>query len=298
VKFGFIGAGNMGGAIIKGYAAAQAVDANKRYPDALLVFDEMREKAEALAHLPAVNITENLAQLWGLSDCIVLCVKPNAMETVLDEIVRIRAQAPGMVGADGAEPPADPKLYISIAAGVSLAFLQNKLGGGARCVRVMPNTPAMVGEGMSALSAGRDLKEAEAAAVEGLFSAVGKAVWIPESLMDIVTGISGSSPAYAYLYMEGLIRAGTEGGLSREAATLFAAQSTLGAAKMVLENRGELQPDGTRAGGTSPEQLRINVCSPGGTTIEAVKALESANFRDAVESAVRAATNKSRLMTK
>jgi len=290
----------MGGAIIKGYAAAQAADVNKQDPDALFVFDEAREKTEALAQVTAVNTAQSLAELWGLCDCLVLCVKPNAVEAVLDEIVRVRAQAAdtGASGGDAAKAPADPKLYISIAAGVSLAFLRSKLGEGARCVRVMPNTPAMVGEGMSALSAGGKLRDAEAAAAEGLFAAIGRAVWVPESQMDIVTGVSGSSPAYAYLYMEGLIRAGMEGGLSQEAATLLAAQSTLGAAKMVLENRGELRPDGARIGGVGPEQLRINVCSPGGTTIEAVKVLEAANFRDTVEGAVRAAANKSRLMTK
>jgi pyrroline-5-carboxylate reductase len=157
----------------------------------------------------------------------------------------------------------------------------------------------MLGEGMSALSAdGTELSAAERQAVEALFSSVGKTVWVTEDLMDIVTGISGSSPAYAYMYIEGLINAGVAGGLTREAATILAAQSTLGAAKMVLENMGAPDASGELTGGTDPTQLRINVCSPGGTTIEAVKVLEEAGFVDIIEKAANASAAKSKVMTK
>ena len=273
MRIGFIGAGNMGGAIIKGYAASGAMSAAGS--DALFVFDSDMEKAAALAGsgIPAGQ-ADSLEQLAGLCDALVLCVKPNVMDEVLDSLAELGA------GAD--------HLIISIAAGVSIGHIREKLGAKTRVVRVMPNTPAMVGEGMSAMSASDGLPEADSAAAEKLFSAVGAAVWVAEDFMDIVTGISGSSPAYAYLYIEGLIRAGVEGGLPKEAATILAAQSTLGAAKMVLENLGDVEP----------RQLCTNVCSPGGTTIEAVKVLEEEGFTETVSKAAKASAAKSKLMTR
>ncbi|MDR3363496.1 MAG: pyrroline-5-carboxylate reductase [Clostridiales Family XIII bacterium] len=305
MRIGFVGAGNMGGAIVRGYAQSRAMMSDK--PDALFVYDSDAEKAAALAK-PGwpINAAGSLAQLVGLCDAIVLCVKPNAIDEVLDLLAALGAGA-GKVGGFGAgaeaqeaqaqtqesdappfAPDANGKLIISIAAGISIPHILEKLGARTRVVRVMPNTPAMVGEGMSALSAPPGLPEGDSAAAEKLFGAVGRAVWVPEELMDIVTGISGSSPAYAYLYMEGLIQSGVGGGLSKEAATILAAQSTLGAAKMVLENLGE----------TEPAQLCANVCSPGGTTLEAVKALEAAGFTGTVKKAALASAAKSKLMTR
>ena len=279
MNIGFIGAGNMGGAIIKGYAASGAMAA----ADALFVFDSDTEKAMALtgAGIP-VDTTDSLAKLAGLCDTLVLCVKPNVMDTVLGELAELGA------GDYGPEMQDRGKLIVSIAAGISIGHIREKLGAHTRVVRVMPNTPAMVGEGMSAMSASDSLLETDAGTAEKLFGAVGKAVWVAEELMDSVTGISGSSPAYAYLYIEGLVRAGMEGGLSKETATVMAAQSTLGAAKMVLENLGE----------TEPRQLCINVCSPGGTTIEAVKVLEEVSFVETVSRAAQASASKSKLMTR
>jgi len=261
MNIGFIGAGNMGGAIIKGYA------------NAVFVYDSDTEKTEALAALGLpVSVAGSLAELAGVSDALVLCVKPNVMGEVLDELADLIKD----------------HLIISIAAGISIAYIKEKLGSDTKVVRVMPNTPAMVGEGMSAMSASEGLLETDKAAAEKLFKAVGMAVWVPEEQMDIVTGISGSSPAYAYLYIEGLVRAGVVAGLTEEAATIMAAQSTLGAGKMVLENLGQVDP----------RQLCINVCSPGGTTIEAVKVLEAENFTETVTKAAQASAAKSKLMTK
>ena len=284
---GFIGAGNMGGAIIKGYAASGAAA-----DGALFVYDSDAGKAAALAGagLPVVA-AGSLEELAGLCGTLVLCVKPNVMDDVLDGLAALGAGA-GAEGAeakgDGAPPEQDGRLVVSIAAGVSIGHIQGKLGAGTRVVRVMPNTPAMVGEGMSAMSASDGLSKADADAAEKLFGAVGKAVWVDEGLMDTVTGISGSSPAYAYLYIEGLARAGVDGGLDRETATVLAAQSTLGAAKMVLENLG----------GDDPQQLCTNVCSPGGATIEAVKALEADGFIETVGKAAKASAAKSKLMAR
>jgi len=261
MNIGFIGAGNMGGAIIKGYA------------DPVFVYDSDTEKTAALAALGLpVSVAGSLAELAGVSNALVLCVKPNVMGEVLDELA----------------PLIKDHLIISIAAGISFNYIKEKLGADAKVIRVMPNTPAMVGEGMSAMSASEGLSENDKAAAEKLFKAVGKTAWIPEELMDTVIGISGSSPAYAYLYMEGLIRAGVEGGLSEEIATIMAAQSTRGAGKMVLENLGQ----------ADPRQLCTNVCSPGGTTIEAVKVLEETNFVETVTKAAQASAAKAKLMTK
>ncbi|MCL1895752.1 MAG: pyrroline-5-carboxylate reductase [Clostridiales bacterium] len=299
MRIGFIGAGNMGGAIIKGYIASGAIPADGAIPageaisaggqDAIFVYDSDVGKASALtdAGLP-VKTAGSLAQLAESCDTLVLCVKPNVMDAVLDELAEPGA---GTGEAKGAGPLAsgpDGKLVISIAAGISIGHIQEKLGTETRIVRVMPNTPAMVGEGMSAMSATSGLSEADKRAAERLFGAVGAATWVPEEFMDIVTGISGSSPAYAYLYMEGLIRAGIEGGLTKETATVLAAQSTLGAAKMVLENLG----------GADPQKLCDNVCSPGGTTIEAVKVLEAEDFIQIVSKAAQASAAKSKLMTR
>ena len=273
MNIGFIGAGNMGAAIIRGYSASAAMKGAGADADALFVYDSDQEKAEALAAsgLP-VTAAGSLGQLAEPCDVLLLCVKPNVMVEVL-----------GGLAEKGAG-----KLFISIAAGISMGFIKEKLGGGAKVVRVMPNTPAMVGEGMSALSASENVLASDKAVAEKLFSALGRAVWVSEDLMDIVTGISGSSPAYAYLYIEGLVNAGVEGGLSQEDATVFAAQSTLGAAKMVLENLGEVEP----------RQLCVNVCSPGGTTIEAVKVLEESGFTETVKKAALASTAKSKIMTR
>ena len=275
MRIGFIGAGNMGGAIIRGYAASEAMKAET--PDELFVYDNDPEKTKSLSSdgLP-VKAIDDLGKLTALCETLILCVKPNIMDIVLDELKSSVGSGQG------------GKLYISIAAGISVGHIKEKLGADTKVIRVMPNTPAMVGEGMSAMSASDGLLDSDKETAERLFGAVGMAVWVPESEMDIVTGISGSSPAYAYMYIDGLVRAGVEGGLSKETATILAAQSTLGAAKMVLENLGEVEPG----------QLCINVCSPGGTTIEAVIVLEEASFSELVTKAAQASAAKSKLMTK
>ncbi|GHU64655.1 pyrroline-5-carboxylate reductase [Clostridia bacterium] len=286
MKIGFIGAGNMGGALAKGAAASLSAGPSSNVVDGIIVYDADTDKVKTFSAIPSVQGASDLSDLYAKSDVLVLCVKPQIMDTVLDEIA-------------GFAPDAGGKLVVSIAAGVSIAYLCSKLGPSAKVVRVMPNLPAMLGEGMSALSAdGTELSADERQTVETLFSSVGKVVWVSEDLMDVVTGISGSSPAYAYMYIEGLISAGVAGGLTREAATILAAQSTLGAAKMVLENMGTPDASGDLLGGVDPIQLRINVCSPGGTTIEAVKVLEETGFVSIVEKAAEASAAKSKIMTK
>jgi pyrroline-5-carboxylate reductase len=270
MKIGFIGAGNMGGAIIRGFLN-NASPKNSKDQDEIFVYDKDPGKIEALISAGvSFEAADSIDRLVWLCDVLILCVKPNIMDEVLEELA------------------AYDKLIISIAAGISIDHIKEKLGQDKKVVRIMPNTPAMVGEGMSAMSASDEITEAEIAITEKLFNAVGFTMWVQEEMMDIVTGISGSSPAYAYLYMEGLVSAGMEGGLSKEEATIFAAQSTLGAAAMVIDNLGEVEP----------RQLCTNVCSPGGTTIEAVKVLEEEGFTETVNKAAKASAAKSKLMTR
>jgi pyrroline-5-carboxylate reductase len=175
-------------------------------------------------------------------------------------------------------------LLISIAAGVTLAKIESALKPGARAVRVMPNTPALVGASATAFALGRNATPADAELALKLFSAVGVALQIKESLLDAVTGLSGSGPAYAYLMIEALSDGGVAAGLPRDVATKLAAQTLLGAAKMVLET------------GQHPGALKDMVTSPGGTTIEGLHELEKGEVRASLINAVRAATEKSKLL--
>jgi len=173
-------------------------------------------------------------------------------------------------------------LLISIAAGVPLAKLEDALPGGARLVRVMPNTPALVGASASAFALGKSALPEDGALAQRLFSSVGVAYQVKESLLDAVTGLSGSGPAYVFLMIEALSDGGVAAGLPRDIATTLAAQTVFGSAKMVLET------------GLHPGALKDMVTSPGGTTIEGLHELESGNVRGALISAVRAASEKSK----
>ena len=271
MRIGFIGIGNMGSALINGYVYGAAANGKNLRPEAVFMFDPDSSKTDEIMKKIPIRAAQSLAQLVGFTEIIVVCVKPNIIDTVLDELASIGVQG---------------KIIVSIAAGVSIGHIASKLGEGAKIVRAMPNTPAMIGLGMTALSPSDSISENEYPIIEDIFTSAGKAVWLPEEHMDIVTGISGSSPAYTYMFLEGLINAGIANGLSKEAATLLGAQATMGAAVMVMESADD------------PETLRKNVCSPGGTTIEAVKVLEADGFIDTVEKAAIAAMEKSKLMTK
>jgi pyrroline-5-carboxylate reductase len=260
----------MGGAIARGYARSLAASGNDAK---VFVYDVDASKAAALAKLPGIEAAAGEADLLAKSDAVIFAIKPQLFGEVVPRI----AALPGAASGD--------KLYLSIAAGVSIEWLARALGAEAKIIRVMPNTPAMVGEGMSALARSASVTDAEFAEAARVFGAVGRVLEVTEDQLDAVTGISGSSPAYAYMYMQALTESGVRHGLCEEDARVLAAQSTLGAAKMVLAN-----------GDVSVEQLRANVCSPGGTTIEAVKALEKENFMDTVKRAVYACVEKSKRM--
>lgn len=267
MKLGFIGTGNMGTAIIKGYLSSR-----NGKDGSIFAFDKDSEKLSALSKELPIQACSSLKELVEKSDVIVLAVKPNIFETVLPEISAVY------------QPD---KVIVSIAAGISIRFIENLIAhDGVKIVRVMPNTPAMVNEGMSALCRNKNITDEEFEPIVELFRSIGRAEVLDESLIDAVIGVSGSSPAYTYMFIEALIDGAVKNGMAKEQALIFAGQSVLGAAKMVLET------------GIDPVTLRENVCSPGGTTIEAVKALQNNGFHENVVEALDAAVAKSKLMTK
>lgn len=263
---GIIGCGNMGRAILEGMVKAGFASSDRIY-----VYDRDVEKTRTLRETLGVHVSESSKQLVEASEVVLLAVKPNIYGPVLEEI------------KEGIE---SRHLLVTIAAGVNLAFVEGIVGSDKRIVRTMPNTPALVGAGMTAVCPGRAAEDRDAQLVLDLFGSVGKAERVEESLIDAVIGVSGSSPAYVYMFIEALADGAVLGGMQRETAYRFAAQAVLGSAKMVLES------------GKHPGALKDMVCSPGGTTIEAVRTLESEGFRGTVMKAVSDCMEKSKKMTK
>ncbi len=260
-RIGFIGAGRMATALARGLIRAQFTDA--RSIVASDVSDDARKRfaAETDAAAAAAN-----ADVVARADIVVLAVKPQHMSAVLDELRQHVTSA---------------HLVVSIAAGVPLKTLAAALGDGARLARVMPNTPCLVQRGASAFATGGAATRADAQLVERLLATVGIAVEVPEHLLDAVTGLSGSGPAYVFEVIEALSDGGVRVGLPRDVATRLAAQTVLGAAEMVL------------ATGDHPAALKDAVTSPGGTTIAGLHELERGGLRAALMNAVVAATHRS-----
>ena len=260
---GFIGAGNMGEALIKGLLASKKMNAGQ-----ILVADKVKERlAYITEHYEVKVFTKNFEVVKG-ADIIILAVKPNDMKSVLEEI--------------GPDLHKD-KLLISIAAGITMDFILQNLPHSIPLIRVMPNTPALVLEGAIGLCPGQTVsKEARDIAV-AIFEAVGKVVVIEnEELMDAVTGLSGSGPAYVFLFLEALSDAGVRVGLTRKTANLLATQTVLGAAKLALES------------GKHFGELKDMVTSPGGTTISGLEKLEEGSLRSTIIKAVEAATKRAK----
>lgn len=265
-KIAFLGGGNMAEALIKGLLAAGTARSEQ-----ITVFDV---SADRLAHLKKTyNITtaKTNSEAAREAGVIILSVKPQVVERVLGEIA-------GSVDTS--------KLVVSIAAGVSLAKIEKALADGARVVRVMPNTPALVLAGAAALAGGKNATSDDLALAQAIFNSVGRAVIVEEKLMDAVTGLSGSGPAYAFVIIDALSDAGVKAGLPRPLALELAAQTIYGAAKMVLETKEH------------PGKLRDMVTSPGGTTIEGLHALEKGKLRATLINAVEAATARSKELGK
>ncbi|MGD9856002.1 MAG: pyrroline-5-carboxylate reductase [Planctomycetaceae bacterium] len=261
VRIGFIGAGRMATALADGLISAGFTTSRS------IVASDVSEPAlQRFARETGGSTAPENAEVLHRSDVIVLAVKPQHVAGVLADLRRhVRSE----------------HLIVSIAAGVTLEALHAGLGEGCRLVRVMPNSPCLVGAGASAFVCGPHATDADAELVSALLSTVGIAVPVPESQMDAVTGLSGSGPAYAFQMIEALSDGGVRVGLPRDVATRLAAQTLLGAARMVLET------------GEHPAALKDAVASPGGTTIAGLHAMERGGVRAALMDAVRAATERS-----
>jgi len=264
-KIGFIGAGNMGSAMIGGICNSGLVT-----PSQVLASAHSTATIEKIHNTYGVRTTLSNAEVASASDILFLAIKPYQFAQVLPSI------APSLK---------KDCIIVSVAAGQSIAGIEALLGSDIKLVRAMPNTPALVGESMSALCCNSNVHAHELAFVKQLFECFGKAEIVAESMIDTVIGVAGSSPAYVYMFIEAMADAAVADGMPRAMAYQFAAQSVLGAAKMVLET------------GKHPGELKDAVCSPGGTTIEAVASLEAGGFRDAVITAQRACVQKSKDMT-
>ena len=262
MKVGFIGGGNMASAMIGGMIRKGVVSA-----DDILVSVRTEKSVERLTNQFGVRATtENEAVVAG-SDLVFLAVKPNQIKNIINLVKNFISPE---------------KIIVSILPGKSLQWLGTEIGKPTKLIRTMPNTPALVGEGMTGVCANDLVTEEELQLVLTLLKSFGRAEVVPEYLMDTVTGVSGSSPAYVFLFLEALADAAVAEGMPRKQAYEFAAQSVLGSAKMLLET------------GMHPGELKDMVCSPGGTTIEAVAVLERENLRSAVIDATRACIRKSK----
>lgn len=257
MKVGFIGAGNMASALLGGMLKSGIL-----LPENAAISDRDSEKLAYWKEKGVLTTSDN-AEIEEKCDLIVFAVKPGILPGVLDQ----------MQGST-------EKIYISIAAGVTLAFLESRLGTDKKLVRTMPNTPAMVGCGMTVVTPGANLSVEEQNTVLELFNSVGAALILPEKELEIATAIHGSSPAYVYMMIDAMADAGVRYGLTKANALKLAAKAVEGSAKMVLET------------GVHPEQLKDNVCSPGGTTIAAVCALEKNGFRASLQEAVDACVKR------
>ncbi|MBL9137496.1 MAG: pyrroline-5-carboxylate reductase [Verrucomicrobiales bacterium] len=261
LAIGFLGAGRMATALAQGFIRSGLVAS-----EAVLASDLEGGAREQFARATGARVTAVNAEVLA-APIVLLAVKPGQVEEVLQSL------------KSGFTPG---HLLVSIAAGITVAQLANAVPAGVRVVRVMPNTPAVVGASATAFALGPGATSADAQKVKELFGAVGLAFEVKEALMDAVTGLSGSGPAYACLFLEAMSDGGVAAGLPREVATRLAAQTLLGTARMVLET------------GQHPGVLKDQVTSPGGTTIEGIYELEKAGFRAGVIGAVRAASEKSK----
>ncbi len=260
MMIGVVGCGKMGSALTLGAIKAGVFSAGE-----VIAYDPV---PEAIANLgEGITAASSLKELIEKSDTLLLCVKPDDVRPVLEQVSRI-------------SPAAENLLVLSIAAGVHLSAMDLYVSGKARIIRVMPNTPSLVGEGAAAFALGKDALEKDSLFTEKLLSSVGTGIRVKEELLDAVTGTSGSGPAYVYTFIEALADGALLQGIPREQALALATQTVLGAAEMV------------RQSGLHPAELRDQVTSPGGTTIAGLAALEEGAFRSTLIKAVTAAAKR------
>lgn len=263
-NIGFIGCGNMSYAMIQGICDKGGYDPNK-----IMVSNPSPEKLERAKEHFGIQTTLDNCQVASFSDILFLAVKPQYYEKVIVEI------------KDSLKNDA---ILITIAPGKTLSWLEETLGHPQKIIRTMPNTPAMVGEGMMGMCPNAKVTEEDLTVVKDLVGFFSKSEVVTESLMDVVTAVSGSSPAYVFLFIEAMADAAVAGGMPRNQAYTFAAQAVLGSARMVLDTKKH------------PGELKDMVCSPAGTTIEAVRVLEEKGLRAAVMDAMKACLDKSKGM--
>lgn len=266
VKIGFIGCGNMAEAMIGGIVKSGLVSSNN-----IISSNPTEKKLHNINEKYKIVTTLDNKQVATFSDIVFLSVKPHLYSDVVSEVKNYLKQ---------------DCIVIAIAPGVTLEFMSKHLGDDKKVVRAMPNTPAMVSEGLTAVCSNNNVTKEELSVVTSIFESFGKAEILEERLMDVVPSISGSSPAYVFLFIEALADGAVLRGIPREKAYRMAAQAVLGAAKMVLET------------GKHPAELKDNVCSPGGTTIQAIYSLEKNNFRGTVIDAMECCTEKTIEMNK
>ena len=264
MRIGFIGCGNMATAMIKGI-----LDSQKVKTEDVIASAKSEKTREKIKTELGINAARKNKEVVEFSDILFLAVKPQYYEEVIQEIK---------------DDIRENQMIVSIAPGKTLAWLAERLGENKKIIRTMPNTPAMVKEGMMGMCRNDLVTEDEMQQVKDICESFGKAEVVPESLIDVVVGVSGSSPAYVFMFIEAMADAAVADGMPRTQAYKFAAQAVLGSAKMVLET------------GKHPGELKDMVCSPGGTTIEAVRVLEEKGMRSAVIEASRACVKKARDM--
>ncbi|OJT26505.1 pyrroline-5-carboxylate reductase [Archangium sp. Cb G35] len=258
----FLGAGNMAEALIKGLLRA-----GNAKPGSIIATGRRKDRLETLERTYGVRTTQDNLAAVREADVVVLSVKPQALDKVLVQV------------ATAVDPH---KLIISVAAGVPIAAMERRLGAGARIIRTMPNTPSLVGMGACALSPGEHASEEDLAVATRIFQSVGTTTVVDENLLDAVTGLSGSGPAYIFLIIEALSDAGVKVGLPRYTALKLASQTVLGSAQLLIET------------GAHPGQLKDQVTSPGGTAIAGLHTLEAGGLRTTLINAVEAATRRAR----
>jgi pyrroline-5-carboxylate reductase len=280
-RIAIIGGGSMGEALLSGLLRA-----GRQVKD-LVVAEKHPDRVKYLSETYSVLVT-TVADAVDTATYVIVAVKPADVETVIGDIAEAAAKA---------ESDAAEQVFVTVAAGVTTAFYENKLPAGSPVIRVMPNAPVVVGGGVSALARGRFATPDQLEAVSAIFDAVGGVLSVPESQLDAVTAVSGSGPAYFFLMVEALVDAGVAAGLSRSVATDLVVQTMAGSAAMLLERLDEAQPAGDAAMGTAMDttaaQLRATVTSPGGTTAAGLRELERGGLRTAVTEAVLAAKKRS-----
>lgn len=261
MKLGFIGCGNMATAILKGIIDKQIIAAKD-----VIVSDASSQALEKATEMEVMTTADN-KEVVKEADVIILAIKPQYIGAVIEEIK---------------ESVSEDTLFISIVAGKTIAWLEEKFEKPIKLVRTMPNTPALVGEGMTGACKNERVTSEDMEVALNILRGFGLVEVVPESLIDVVVSVSGSSPAYVFMFIEAMADGAVADGMPREQAYRFAAQAVLGSAKLMLET------------GKHPGQLKDMVCSPAGTTIEAVRVLEEKGMRSAIIEAMKACVKKAK----